>query len=154
MSQLTRNLRTMFVFVLLVFAGTAAANLGDTDDDDLENPMIAQGKSELQNENWASAIAIFEEALKAISGSADLHNFLGYAYRKSGKLKSAFEHYGKALEINPDHKGALEYLGEAYIQSGDLMSAEKQLAKLKKICSPIPCEELRELQAAIDEAKK
>ena len=65
MSQLTRNLRTMFVFVLLVFAGTAAANLGDTDDDDLENPMIAQGKSELQNENWASAIAIFEEALKA-----------------------------------------------------------------------------------------
>ena len=154
MTQPTRNLRTMFVFVLLAFAGTAAANLGDTDDDDLENPMIAQGKSELQNENWASAIAIFEEALKAISGSADLHNFLGYAYRKSGNLKSAFKHYGKALEINPDHKGALEYLGEAYIQSGDLMSAEKQLAKLKKICSPIPCEELRELQAAIDEAKK
>jgi Flp pilus assembly protein TadD len=154
MSQVTRNLRTMFVFFLLVFAGTVAANLGDTDDDDLENPMIAQGKSELQNENWAGAIAVFEEALKANSGSADLHNFLGYAYRKSGNLKSAFEHYGKALEINPDHKGALEYLGEAYIQSGDLMSAEQQLTKLKKICSPIPCEELRELQAAIDEAKK
>jgi Flp pilus assembly protein TadD len=154
MTQLNRNLRSMFVFVLLTLASTAAGNLGDTDDDDLDNPLITQGKSELQNENWSGAIAIFEEALKANSGSADLHNFLGYAYRKSGNLKSAFEHYGKALEINPDHKGALEYLGEAYIQSGDLLSAEQQLTKLKKICSPIPCEELRELQAAIDEVKK
>ena len=140
--------------LLLTFTGPVSANLGEADDGDLDNPLISQGKAELQNDNWDGAIAVFEEALKANSGSADLHNFLGYAYRKSGNLKSAFEHYSKALEINPDHKGALEYLGEAYIQSGDLMSAEKQLAKLKKICSPIPCEELRELQAAIDEAKK
>jgi Flp pilus assembly protein TadD len=146
--------KTITAVLLLTLTGSVSANLGDADDDDLDNPLITQGKSELQNENWDGAVAVFEEALQAISGSADLHNFLGYAYRKSGNLKSAFEHYGKALEINPDHKGALEYLGEAYIQSGDLMSAEQQLTKLKKICSPIPCEELRELQAAIDEAKK
>ena len=42
MTQLTRNLRTMFVFVLLTLAGTAAANLGDADDDDLDNPLITR----------------------------------------------------------------------------------------------------------------
>ncbi|MFL2667416.1 MAG: tetratricopeptide repeat protein [Burkholderiales bacterium] len=128
------------------------ANLGDIDDDDLEHPIVTEGKAALQQENWEGAILLFEEALEDLSGSADVQNFLGYAYRKYGNLDKALEHYGLALDINPDHKGALEYLGEAYIALGELSNANIQLKRLKRICSPIPCEEAIELELAIKRA--
>ncbi len=132
----------------------AKANLGDIDEDDLDNPLIVEGKELLQNEDWTAAITRFESALDTTPNSADLHNFLGYAYRKSGDLDKAFLHYDKALEINPDHKAAIEYLGEAYIANGDLANAMAQLQKLKRLCSPIPCEELRELEQALENASR
>jgi Flp pilus assembly protein TadD len=132
----------------------AQANLGDIDEGDLDNPLIVEGKELLQNEDWTAAITRFESALDTTPNSADLHNFLGYAYRKSGDLDKAFLHYDKALAINPDHKAAIEYLGEAYIAKGDLTNATVQLQKLKRLCSPIPCEELRELEQALERASK
>ena len=132
----------------------AQANLGDIDEGDLDNPLIVEGKELLQNEDWTAAIIRFESALDTTPNSADLHNFLGYAYRKSGDLDKAFLHYDKALEINPDHKAAIEYLGEAYIANGDLANAMAQLQKLKRLCSPIPCEELRELEQALENASR
>ena len=125
------------------------ANLGDLGEDDLEHSTVTQGKSALQEEDWEGAITFFEKALESLSGSADVHNFLGYAYRKSGNLDKALENYGLALDINPDHKGALEYLGEAYITLGDLINANVQLKRLKRICAPIPCEEAIELELSI-----
>ena len=139
-------------FISSLCCALSYANLGDLDDDDLEHPIVKEGKAALQQENWEDAILLFEEALKDLSGSADVQNFLGYAYRKSGNLNKALEHYGLALEINPDHKGALEYLGEAYITLGDLSNANVQLQRLKRICSPIPCEEVKELELAIKRA--
>ena len=143
------------IFLLVTsisFHGASLANLGEVDGAELENPIIAEGKAALQQEDWSTAIAAFEQALENLSTSADLQNFLGYAYRKSGDLSKALEHYRIALEINPDHKGALEYLGEAYITLGDLKSAKIQLERLKHLCSPIPCEELKALQQAITHA--
>ena len=132
----------------------AQANLGDIEEDELDNPLIVEGKELLQNEDWAAAVTRFESALDTTPNSADLHNFLGYAYRKSGDLDKAFLHYDKALAINPDHKAAIEYLGEAYIAKGDLTNATVQLQKLKRLCSPIPCEELRELEQALENASR
>ena len=140
--------------VFSCFIMLAQANLGDIDEDDLDNPLIVEGKELLQNEDWAAAVIRFELALDTTPNSADLHNFLGYAYRKSGDLDKAFLHYDKALEINPDHKAAIEYLGEAYIANGDLANAMVQLQKLKRLCSPIPCEELRELEQALENASR
>jgi tetratricopeptide (TPR) repeat protein len=146
------NFLMRVAFISGLCCALSYANLGDLDDDDLEHPIVKEGKAALQQENWDGAILLFEEALKDLSGSADVQNFLGYAYRKSGNLNKALEHYGLALEINPDHKGALEYLGEAYITLGDLSNANVQLKRLKRICSPIPCEEVKELELAIKRA--
>jgi tetratricopeptide (TPR) repeat protein len=146
------NFLMRVAFISGLCCALSYANLGDLDDDDLEHPIVKEGKAALQQENWEDAILLFEEALKDLSGSADVQNFLGYAYRKSGNLNKALEHYGLALEINPDHKGALEYLGEAYITLGDLSNANVQLKRLKRICSPIPCEEVKELELAIKRA--
>lgn len=132
----------------------ALANLGDIDEDELENPVIGLGKEELQVENWEGAIVQFEKALENTPNSADLHNFLGYAYRKLGNIEVALKHYDKALAIDPDHVGAIEYLGEAYISLGDEIKAKQQLSKLERLCSPVPCEELAELRRAINSAFK
>jgi tetratricopeptide (TPR) repeat protein len=78
-----------------------------------------------------------------------LHNELGFSYRKLGQFDKAFEHYKRALAIDPRHRGAHEYIGEAYLQVGDMAGAERHLAALRSICL-LPCEELNDLQRAID----
>jgi Flp pilus assembly protein TadD len=108
----------------------------------------AAGRAALKAGDAAGALARFQAALKRFPDAADLHNELGYTHRTLGRLDPAFVHYKRALAIDPGHRGAHEYIGEAYLMAGDVGSAEKHLAALRKICT-LPCEEMRELQAAI-----
>ena len=85
----------------------------------------------------------FEKAIKALKKlltetpdgytKADLYNYLGYASRKQKKpnFEKAEEYYLKALKIDPDHIGALEYLGELYYETGRVDKAEDLLDRLK-----------------------
>ena len=82
-----------------------------------------------------------------------LQNYLGYSYRNLGQLDLAFGYYGRALELNPRHRGAHEYAGEAYLMVGDLAHAEEHLAALRKICL-LPCEELGDLEREIAAYRK
>jgi len=134
-------------------APLAFANLGSSDDDASEHPGFIEGKAAIEAQEWNKAIAALKTTAEAYPDSADTQNYLGYAYRQSGDLKSAFAHYQRALEIDPMHKHAHEYLGEAYLMTNDLPAAEKHLAELARICSPIPCEEYKELKRAVDAFK-
>jgi predicted Zn-dependent protease len=69
-----------------------------------------------------------------------------------GKTDEAFAAYGKALALQPNHKGANQYIGVAYLKTGDLSKAEAQLAKLDSICGQ-SCEEYKSLAKAIVEFK-
>lgn len=109
----------------------------------------AAGMAALQAKDFQRALPHFLEALKRFPDAANLHNELGYTFRKLGRLDKAFEHYKRALAIDPRHRGAHEYIGEAYLMKGDLASAEKHLEALRAICI-LPCEEMRDLQAAVD----
>ena len=60
--------------------------------------------------------------------------------------------YSKALEFNPEHKGALEYQGELFVEIGDLTRARANAAKLAKLC-PQGCEEREDLDQAIGAAQ-
>lgn len=140
--------------VLCLCIPLASANLGASDDSASDDPGFEEGRAAIEAQNWAKAIEILEKTAEAFPDSADTQNFLGYAYRKSGDLDTALRHYQRALEINPTHKHAHEYLGEAYLMNDDLASAQQHLAELAKICTPIPCEEYRELKRAVDEFKK
>lgn len=106
------------------------------------------GKKALDAKNWTGAIKSFSSAAQRSPNNADIQNYLGYAYRKSGKLDLAFKHYKRALDLNPRHRGAHEYIGEAYLMKGDLQSAQKHLAALREICS-LSCEELTDLEREI-----
>ena len=89
----------------------------------------AQARGRLRWRRWAAG--------SAVAVGADLR-----------QLDAAFEHYRRALELNPRHRGAHEYAGEAYLMVGDLARAEAHLAALRRI-GLLPCEELGDLEREI-----
>jgi tetratricopeptide (TPR) repeat protein len=154
MNRIKRMMILAAALGTLTAAPIAMANLGASDDSSASDANLAEARKAIDAADWTRAIAILKQSAESHPDSADVQNFLGYAYRKSGDADTALRHYAKALEINPQHKHAHEYIGEAYLMIGDIASAEQHLAQLQKICTPIPCEEVRELQHAIEEHKK
>ena len=114
------------------------------------DPDYAAGKQALERKDWREAARRFSQAALRDPSNADLQNYIGYSYRNLKQLDLAFKHYGRALDLNPRHRGAHEYIGEAYLMIGDLTGAEKHLEALKSICL-LPCEELKDLERAIAE---
>ena len=57
-------------------------------------------------------------------------------------------HYKNALNIEPNHIGALEYQGELFLMLGQMDNARKNLQMLKKQCG-IGCLEATKLETAI-----
>ena len=132
-------------------AGAGAAPSDDADDQALlQDEDYVAGRATLKAGDAGAALRRFESALRRFPDSADLHNELGFAHRKLRQMDKAFEHYKRALMIEPRHRGAHEYIGEAYLMVGDVASAEKHLTALRSICL-LPCEELIDLEKAISE---
>ncbi len=132
---------------------SAHANLGDMEAES-NDANFQEGKNAIQAQDWKKAVAFLEKAVAADPNNADARNFLGYSFRKLGDLNMAFQHYLEALKLNPKHRHAHEYIGEAYLMSGKLKEAELHLAELNRLCSPIPCEEQKQLKQAIEDHKK
>ncbi|MES2101126.1 MAG: tetratricopeptide repeat protein [Pseudomonadota bacterium] len=137
--------------MLSLLAGGARAAPSDEGDEQAlgADADYAAGLAALKTDDYPRALPHFLNALKRFPDAANLHNELGYTLRKLGRLDKAFEHYKRALAIDPRHRGAHEYIGEAYLMQGDVASAEKHLEALRSICT-LPCDEMRDLQAAID----
>lgn len=114
------------------------------------DPDYAAGRKAYEAKNWNAAIKFFSSAALRAPENADIQNYLGYAYRKAGKLDLAFKHYKRALELNPRHRGAHEYLGEAYLMIGNVHKAEEHLSALKGICL-LPCREYGQLEKKLAE---
>jgi tetratricopeptide (TPR) repeat protein len=149
--------RAIVVLAAAIGLGTASPCFSDPEETvpqaSAEDADYASGKKAFEAKNWQAAIKSFLSAAKRNPRNADIQNYLGYAYRKTGKLDLAFKHYNQALALNPRHRGAHEYIGEAYLMKGDLRSAQKHLAALREICS-LPCEELADLEREIASYKK
>ena len=137
--------------IWLVTGAAWAAPSADEDDQALnaDGDYVA-GRAALKVGQFSVALGRFQLALRRFPEAADLENELGFTHRKLRQMDKAFEHYKRALEIDPRHRGAHEYIGEAYLMVGDVASAEKHLAALRSICL-LPCEELEDLRQAIAE---
>ena len=114
---------------------------------------FAAGKAAIEAKAWHAAITALSSAALRDTRNADIQNYLGYAYRQTGQLELAFNHYQRALALNPRHRGAHEYLGEAYLLVNDLAKAEEHLAALQQICL-IPCEEYEDLKRAVADYRR
>lgn len=112
-----------------------------------EAPDLTSVRSLIAAKDYRGAIAELTPMLDRYQ-HADVYNLLGFSLRKTGDLKQAYTFYRKALDFDPDHRGALEYLGELYVQTGQLDKAKLNLARLEALC-PQGCEERSDLAAAI-----
>jgi tetratricopeptide (TPR) repeat protein len=126
--------------------GSEAAAL--VPDADYQAAMAAVGRKD-----WKQVIVRMGAYARRNPDNADAWNELGHAHRLTGDLKTALDDYGKALKIDPRHRGAHEYLGEAYLQLGDLPRAEQELKTLDKLCF-FRCEEYSDLKEQIEDYRK
>ena len=149
--------RTFFgalALAALVLPASAPANMGDTGSAASTDANLSAGIQAMEASDWDGAITALKKAVIADPGNADAHNWLGYAHRKLGRYPESFNAYHEALRLNPMHKAAHEYIGEAYLQTGQPDKAEEHLAELKRLCTPIPCEQYKDLKRAIDAYRK
>jgi tetratricopeptide (TPR) repeat protein len=113
------------------------------------DPDFAAGKRALAKSEWTNAITALQFAASRDPRNADIHNYIGYAYRRLSELGPAMGHFQQALLFNPRHRGAHEHLGELFLALNEAARAKEHLAALKQICL-IPCEEFGSLQIAIE----
>jgi tetratricopeptide (TPR) repeat protein len=112
------------------------------------DPDFAEGRKAIDARNWPVAIDLFQKVVAKDAKNADAFNWLGFAQRNQGDYDKAFAAYGKALELDPKHRGAHEYIGEAYLKVKNLEKAEEHLKRLDALCT-FGCAELTELKTKI-----
>jgi Flp pilus assembly protein TadD len=145
------------ILLVAALALSFAARAADTPSVDVPsvNARLAQARQAIATGDWRRAQAELQAAARAEPDNAEVHNLLGYSYRKRAKpdLPKAFEHYNTALRLQPTHKGAHEYIGEAYLMDRKPAEAEKHLARLEALCGNKACEEYVDLAKAIADYK-
>jgi tetratricopeptide (TPR) repeat protein len=110
-------------------------------------PDLTSVRAKIKAKDFKAAIAELTPLLETHQ-HADVYNLMGFSLRKLKDYKQAYTFYRKALEFDPEHKGALEYLGELYVETGQVDKAKEHVTILKKLC-PSGCEELADLEEAI-----
>ena len=113
-------------------------------------PDLTVVRAKIKAKDFKAAIAELTPMLETYQ-HADVYNLMGFSLRKTGDHKQAYTFYRKALDFDPEHKGALEYLGELYVETGQVDKARENVVLLKKLC-PGGCEELADLEQAIASA--
>ena len=109
---------------------------------------LATIRALIAKKDFTAALAALKIADKDFPNNADINNLLGYSARNLRQYKPAATYYTKALKIDPNHLGALEYQGELFMLTRKTTDAKKNLAKLKSLCG-VNCEEYVDLKKAI-----
>ena len=145
----------------LLVALAAAATVAHAADTPGSNPSapppptvaerMTEARKAIQAQDWRRALSELNAAARVEPRNADVHNLLGYSYRKQATpdITKAFEHYYIALRLDPKHKGAHEYIGQAYLMEKRPEEAQKHLTQLEAICGNKTCEEYADLAKAI-----
>ena len=112
------------------------------------NSELAKVTTLLNANNFKQALADLKLIDSEFKNNADVNNLLGYSSRKLKQYKPAATYYEKALKLNPNHLGALEYQGELFVLTNKVAAAKKNLVKLEKLCG-LKCGEYLDLKKAI-----
>lgn len=148
-------MKTYALLISLLLAGASAAATDALAIDTVTSrdaPDLTSVRAKIKAKDFKAAIVELTPMLETHQ-HADVYNLMGFSLRKTGDYKQAYTFYRKALDFNPEHKGALEYLGELYVETGEVEKAKENVALLQKIC-PAGCEELEDLREAIAQAPK
>ena len=138
-------MKTFLALFFMFFLSLDAFAAGSDDDNTIAKPRAYKNAIKLiKKEDYSKAVTVLEKILgkTKYQKDPDILNEYAFALRKSGDLEKAEIFYNKALDIDPGHKGALEYLGELYVDTKRKDKANQLLSKLKN-CK---CEEYSELK--------
>jgi Flp pilus assembly protein TadD len=146
----------LLFFTVVCFMPSLVYAAADSDDSPSDSIISSYDINKIRDMIDDSDAQNAIDRLKTLAGeedeSADVWNLLGYAYRKQGQNEQSADAYRTALELDPVHKGALEYQGELFLVLGDTEGVEGNLKMLQLLC-PEGCHELDDLQEAIDAAR-
>ncbi|MCP4330745.1 MAG: tetratricopeptide repeat protein [Alphaproteobacteria bacterium] len=137
------------LLAILLVAGSSFSWAADTARSRPDSPLDKAAQA-VDAGDYGQAVPTLEEIVESDPTSADALNYLGYSHRKLGQYEIAKTYYLRALEVDPEHKGANEYLGELYLEQGDLAAAEERLEVLDDACGFFGCEEYDELEEKIE----
>jgi tetratricopeptide (TPR) repeat protein len=85
--------------------------------------------------------------------SADVANYIGYAYRKVGDYDLSKVWYDKALAADPSHVRTWEYYGLWHLEQGNKLKAQEFLEKIHSLCGNLTCQEYVDLKLAIEDGR-
>jgi Flp pilus assembly protein TadD len=137
--------RSAVCLLATTIAAAHGASLGQPD----VTHELGEAQQLMDQKDWTGALVELKRALRKDRRNPDVHNLMGYSYRKSGQLDEAFDSYRTALRLAPDHKAAHVYIGEAYLQVNQRDKAKEHLAALKRICGGEACGEYHDLARAM-----
>ena len=141
--------KLIFILALLSISSLSGPIFADGGYDNKKNSPLAPVQTLIEDEKYQDAISELQQLLKESPTDADMLNLLAYSQRKLRRFDEALVNYQKALDIEPEHRGANEYLGELYLQLGQLDKAQERLQVLDKACF-FGCDEFDELEEAIE----
>ena len=142
------NLRSTLVTALLLIGIAGRPAFGVDTIQASDAPDLTTVRAKVKAKDWNAAVTELNGMIDKGVQHADVYNLLGFSLRNQGDTTTAQTFYQKALEFDPDHKGALEYQGELFVKLGQFDKAQVNLAKLVKLC-PQGCEEREDLEEAI-----
>ena len=141
--RVTKSIQALLAVFLIGLFGSASADGGGGN---YSNSPLNPIYELLDDKKYSQALS----ELNAIEEKdADVFNLIGFSNRKLKNYAEALLYYHKALELEPEHKGANEYLGELYLETGKLDLAKERLAVLDDACF-FPCSEYKTLKRAIE----
>ncbi|WP_417828707.1 tetratricopeptide repeat protein [Thalassospira sp.] len=141
-----KMIKACAVLVVLAtpFVAGSAFAMGSSDTWSSEGTDLSAVTELVDNGMYEMAIDKIEAMLEEDSENADLYNYLAYSQRKSGDFDSAAQNYERALMINPEHLGALEYQGELFLKTSNPQMAAENLARIEQLCGT-ECAEYKQL---------
>jgi tetratricopeptide (TPR) repeat protein len=77
----------------------------------------------LQLQHWRNGIEAYQHTLAVTSGNYIVHNNLGIALLKRGKLPEAVTHFKESVQINPRYAKGYYNLGVALVMEGKIREA-------------------------------
>jgi len=127
----------LIILIFFLFSQSLVYGAGSSSSIDA-NQEYLKAENLIKSEKYENAIKALNNLLSETPDGytkADLYNYLGYATRKQKNpdFELAEEHYLKALELDSDHIGALEYLGELYYETKRKDKAVEMLVRLKEV---------------------
>ena len=150
---MTRTFKRPLIGLLaMAFAALSASSAWAIAGVDFPTHSMKEAKAKVDEGDFTASLEYLEELLRFEPKNPEVSNLLGYTLRNLERFDDAMVSYNRALELDPDHMGTLEYQGELFLKLNDKDSAEKNLGRLKVIC-PSGCEAHDVLQAAIERFK-